>query len=88
MIKAFTQHPETVGESYLEHLQSASGFAGTMLVGAVVCFLHGLFPFAFQAGGSRCIVALHQRMVSNRHRHAQSRPATEPTGYLGLAEGI
>lgn len=66
MIKAFTQHPETVGESYFQHLGSAWGFAATMAVGAVACLLHGLFPFAFQASGSRRIRDLHTRMVTHR----------------------
>ncbi len=82
MLHAFTDHPATVGESYLEHLGSASGFAGTMFVGAAACMLHGLFPFAFQKAGSRRIVELHQRMVSNRHR------APQPQGFVGYAEGI
>lgn len=66
MLKAFTKHPETVGESYFEHLGSAWGFAMTMAVGAVACLLHGLFPFAFQASGSRRIRELHERMVTHR----------------------
>jgi len=84
MLRAFTDHPETVGETYFEHLQSASGFAATMATGAVACFLHGLFPFAFQKSGSRRIVELHQRMVANRHRN----PSAEPSPFLGVAEGI
>ena len=52
-----------------------SGFASTMLAGAAACFLHGLFPFAFQKSGSRRIIALHERMVANRHRN----PAAEPS---------
>lgn len=82
MFRAFTDHPETVGESYLEHLGSASGFAFTMFVGATACLLHGVFPFAFQKSGSRRIKALHERMVTNRHR------SPEAQGFLGLAEGI
>lgn len=84
MLRAFTDHPETVGESYLEHLDSACGFAATMLAGALACFLHGLFPFVFQKSGSRRIVELHERMVANRHRN----PSSEPSPFLGLAEGI
>ena len=84
MLRAFTHHPETVGETYVEHLASASGFAATMLVGAACCFLHGLFPFAFQKSGSRRIIALHERMVANRHRN----PRAEPSPFLGIAEGI
>ncbi|HEY2751017.1 DUF6356 family protein [Phenylobacterium sp.] len=81
MLRAFTDHPETVGETYLEHLGSAWGFAFVMLAGAAACLLHGLFPFAFQKSGSRRIVALHQRMVSNRHKDTAS-------GFQGMAEGI
>ena len=82
MLHAFTDHPESVGETYVEHMGSAWGFAGTMAVGALACLLHGIFPFAFQKAGSRRIVELHQRMVTNLHRHAT------PSGFVGWAEGI
>ena len=82
MLRAFTDHPEAVGESYGEHLVSASGFAATMFTAAAACLLHGLFPFALQTSGSRRIKALHARMVTARHR----RP--EPHGVMGWAEGI
>ena len=82
MLRAFTDHPDSVGETYLEHMGSAWGFAATMAVGALCCLLHGVFPFAFQKAGSRRIVELNQRMVANRHRHAPS------AGFVGYAEGI
>jgi uncharacterized integral membrane protein (TIGR00698 family) len=66
VLKAFTQHPQTVGESYLEHLGTAWSFASTMAVAAMACLLHGLFPFAFQSSGSRRIRDLHERMVTHR----------------------
>lgn len=80
MLKAFTQHPETVGETYFEHLASAFGFAATMAVGAVACLLHGLFPFAFQSSGSRRIRELHERMVTHRTapKTARKLPAWAP----------
>jgi len=82
MFRAFTDHPEAVGETYFEHMHSASWFAMTMLVGAAACLLHAIFPFAFQKSGSRRIKALYERMVTNRHR------VPETQGYLGYAEGI
>jgi hypothetical protein len=82
MFRAFTDHPETVGETYFEHMHSASWFAMTMFVGGAVCLLHAIFPFAFQKGGSRRIKLLHERMVTNRHPH------TTPAGFVGWAEGI
>ena len=84
MFRAFTEHPETVGETYLEHMGSAWSFAGGMLVGAAACFLHGIAPFAFQKTGSQRIATLYDRMVLNRRRHAP--PVAE--AFLGIADGI
>ena len=75
MLKAFTKHPESVGETYFQHLGQASSFAGSMALGAICCFLHGLFPFAFQTTGSRRIRALHERMVTHR---TVARPERKP----------
>jgi hypothetical protein len=82
MFRAFTDHPDSVGETYFEHMGSASWFAMTMLVGAVACLLHAIFPFACQKAGSQRIKLLHERMVTNRHR------APTQQGFLGYAEGI
>jgi uncharacterized integral membrane protein (TIGR00698 family) len=87
MMKAFTQHPRAVGESYFEHLCTAWGFAFSMAAGAVACLLHGLFPFAFQTSGSRRIRELHERMVTNRSGATRrlSLPAWAPGLALALA---
>ena len=82
MFRPFTDHPDSVGETYLQHMGSAWGFAGVMLVGATACLLHGIFPFAFQKSGSRRIAELHDRMVANRRRLAP------PAGVFTYAEGI
>jgi len=86
MLKAFTQHPQAVGESYFEHLGSAWGFASTMAVGAMACLLHGLFPFAFQTAGSRRIRELHERMVT--HRTAPKAARKAPAWLPGLAVAL
>ena len=86
MLKAFTQHPETVGESYFGHLRSAWGFAFTMAVGAMACLLHGLLPFAFQTSGSRRIRELYERMVT--HRTAPKPPLKAPAWLPGLAAAV
>lgn len=64
--RLFTEHPESVGETYLQHLFAASGFAVRMVFGGVACLLHAIFPFAFRRTGSECIETLHERMVRNR----------------------
>ncbi len=68
-IKAkFTDHPETVGETYGQHFSSAMGFSLSMLKAAFCCGVHAILPFAFEKTGSHCIEGLYDRMVSNRSR--------------------
>ncbi len=68
IIKAFTDHPATVGESYLEHLRTALGFSLRMLRGAACCAVHAFLPFLFTRTGSNAIEDLHRRMVRQRSR--------------------
>ena len=58
----FTSHPREVGETYGEHLRTASGFGIRMIVGGLACIVHGLMPFLFQRTGSATIRALHNRL--------------------------
>lgn len=64
----FTEHPQTVGETYFQHMHSASYFAVKMLGGALCCIVHAIFPFLFEKTGSTIIIGLHDRMVTNRQR--------------------
>ena len=66
--KAFTDHPATVGETYLEHMRTALGFSFTMLRSAVCCAVHALLPFLFTKTGSSAIEDLHRRMVRQRSK--------------------
>ncbi len=63
---SFTDHPASVGESYFEHMAVASGFGLRMLLGALACLAHGVFPFLFVKTGSATIAALHERMLAGR----------------------
>jgi len=76
MIRLFTDHPRSVGESYLEHLQFACAFGFSMVTGGFACFLHGVLPFLFQTTGSRTVLSLHERM--SRVRAATIRRAASP----------
>ena len=66
MFSRFTDHPASVNETYLQHMGSAFGFGGSMLVGAFACVVHGLFPWLCLKRGSDTIRALHHRMVTHR----------------------
>ncbi|MBA3677622.1 MAG: hypothetical protein H0W74_09510 [Sphingosinicella sp.] len=63
MANLFTQHPKEVGESYGEHLVTASGFGFTMVIGGLCVMMHALVPFLFVQTGSRTMDRLHKRMT-------------------------
>ncbi|APE28086.1 DUF6356 family protein [Aurantiacibacter gangjinensis] len=65
---AFTAHPASVGESYGEHLVTASRFAFRLIAAGLACLVHAIFPFMFIKTGSRQIEGLHKSMVSHRSR--------------------
>ena len=72
----FTEHPASVGETYLEHMTSAGSFGWRLMVAGVACLTHSLLPFLFKTTASREVEALHGRMVLNRRKAAAAQPDT------------
>jgi len=72
----FTQHPESVGETYGEHFVHAGAFGITLVLAGLACLVHAVLPFLFVTTGSRAISDLHHRMVTHRRRHTA--PAGQP----------
>ena len=64
----FTAHPQSVGETYAEHLGTAMWFGLRMMFAGFACVVHGVLPFMFVRTGSRAITELNDRMVANRRR--------------------
>ena len=69
LTEKFTQHPQSVGETYAEHAVMASGFGIKLLLAGMACLVHAIFPFLFVKTGSGMIEDLHQRMVAHRRQH-------------------
>jgi hypothetical protein len=78
--RLFTEHPATVGETYLQHMAMAVGFAGRMFAAGLACLLHAFLPFLFVKTGSNAILALHDRMVMNRARPSPPAEAMQVRG--------
>lgn len=78
MIRLFTDHPASVGESYAEHFGVATRFGARMMWGGLRCAIHGLLPFAFKTAGSDTVTALHRQLVEKRQatRAAQTQMTT------------
>ena len=75
MKNPFTAHPNSVGESYLEHGLFACRYGAKMTAGGLAALLHGVFPFLFQATGSRITRELHASLEESRARAAARREA-------------
>ena len=76
-MKAFKDHPQSVGETYFEHMRTSFSFGGRMLVAGVGCVLHGLFPFLCVKTGSATIKSLHHRMCTHRDKRPEVRDMQE-----------
>jgi hypothetical protein len=66
----FFRHPRSVGESYLEHMVTALGFAGRLALAALFCGIHALVPALCERTGSRMVAQLNLAMISDRRRRA------------------
>lgn len=78
----FTSHPATVGESYGEHLATATGFGGRMILAGIACMLHGIFPFLFVTTGSRTVRHLHDTMITHRSRQRAAPELIDQGAYI------
>jgi len=70
-MKAFTDHPASVGENYFQHMGSSFSFGAKMFSASFACFAHGLFPFLCTSRGSQAITELHSQMVMHRRRDCE-----------------
>ncbi|MEM7360049.1 MAG: DUF6356 family protein [Pseudomonadota bacterium] len=72
--KLFTEHPDTVGETYLQHMAASFGFSMRLLGASLACLVHALFPFWHVSTGSKTITQLHDNMVTHRDKRNAPKP--------------
>ena len=60
----FTEHPESVGETYSEHLRVALTFSLRLLAAGIMCAVHALAPWLFTTAASRAVTRVYQEMLS------------------------
>jgi hypothetical protein len=73
--RLFTEHPESVGESYVEHMRVALSFAGPLALAAFAALMHAFLPFLFKSTASGTIKRLYARMTNRTPR-----TVTTPSG--------
>jgi hypothetical protein len=64
--RLFTEHPDSVGESYTEHFGVAARFGGIMILGGLGAIVHAVVPGLCTTTGSDTVARLHAEMVAKR----------------------
>ncbi|WP_410520663.1 DUF6356 family protein [Candidatus Tisiphia endosymbiont of Dioctria rufipes] len=67
-MKLFTQHPNSVGESYLQHLKHTFYLGYTLIKISLIIFVHGLLPFLFTTTSSDMILKLSIELQQKNKR--------------------
>lgn len=62
--RAFTEHPEETGETYLQHLRFTFGMSLRFFLTTLVILIHGLFPFVLTRTASLHIERIYRIMKS------------------------
>ena len=61
MKNLFLTHPQSVDESYLEHMAFAGRFSGQLFLAAGAALVHAILPFAFEKTASRMIAEMYAK---------------------------
>ena len=64
--RLFTEHPNSVDETYWQHMRFAGGFSVRLFAAAFAALVHALLPFLFERTASRMIDAMHHRMHNRK----------------------
>jgi len=66
MKNIFTEHPKSVGESYIKHMLFAIKVGLKLILWGFVAIIHAMFPFIFKTYVSSNIKKLHDDIFLNR----------------------
>jgi len=61
MKSLFLTHPQSVDESYAEHMAFAGRFSGKLFLAAGAALVHAVLPFLFEKTASRMIAEMYAR---------------------------
>ncbi len=77
LLRAFTEHPASVGESYWGHLAFALGFAVRLLLAGLAALVHALLPFLFKTTASRLIAEMASKTGPRRANATANSPSAD-----------
>ena len=64
LVQKFTDHPNSVDETYRQHMAVALGFAVTLARASLDAVVHAFFPWLCSGAASTKVKKLHQEMTT------------------------
>ncbi|WP_136443913.1 DUF6356 family protein [Pacificoceanicola onchidii] len=61
--RIFVDHPQSVDETYFQHMRFAGWFAVRLLLAGGAALVHAIIPCLFEKTGSRMISEMHDRLT-------------------------
>lgn len=62
--RIFVDHPQSVDESYFEHMRFAGWFASRLFLAGGAALIHAIVPCLFEKTASTMIKNMHARLVT------------------------
>jgi hypothetical protein len=77
----FTAHPDSVGETYFEHMGVALSFAWPLLGAGLAALVHAFLPFLCVTTASATVKRLYARMTNRIPRPVQQMASDRMTAW-------
>ncbi|NKB47326.1 MAG: capsule biosynthesis protein [Legionellales bacterium] len=68
MVKLFTKHPQSIGETYSQHAVYALKTAGILLWSGCALIIHALLPWLFKETASNNIDTLYTQLTRRKSK--------------------
>ena len=73
MKNIFKKHPNSIGETYLQHFFKAFVFGCKLFLLAIKAFIHAIFPFFFEHSVSERISKLNDVLQQRKNNYTKDK---------------
>ena len=66
IVRFFTEHPESVGETYIQHFSVAIRFSLKLFISSIAALIHAFIPALFKKTASTLIKNMYREVTSRK----------------------
>lgn len=71
MLKLFTEHPESLGMTYYEHMVGSLHYSYLFLVGSIKAGIHAILPFLYETSTTELVQSVRTHLDASRIKRKQ-----------------